>query len=109
MLPDKLYYSIAEVAEHFKVAPSLLRYWEKEFPAISPKRNRRGVRFYTKNDISEIAIIYDLVKTRGFTLNGAKEELHRKQPKNPADLLETLTGIRDFIQNLRNDLDENRR
>lgn len=107
MLPDKLYYSIAEVAEHFKVAPSLLRFWEKEFPAIAPKRNKRGKRFYTSADIEEISRIYDLVKTRGFTLNGAREELQR-QKKEPTNMLETLTQIRDFIQKVRDDLYENR-
>lgn len=71
----KLYYSIGEVADMFDVNSSLLRYWEKEFKELKPHKNRRGDRRFTPRDIREIQKIYYLVKTRGFTIDGAKHEL----------------------------------
>ena len=68
----KLYYSISEVAQMFDVNESLLRFWEKEFPQISPKKGSRGVRQYRKEDVETIRLIYHLVKERGMTLPGAR-------------------------------------
>ena len=61
ILPDKIYFSISEVSNHFGVATSLLRYWETEFDALKPKRNKKGRRFYSKQDIELIHSIYQLV------------------------------------------------
>ena len=72
---EKLYYSIGEVAEMFKVNTSLLRYWEKEFTLLHPKKNLKGERHYTKKDIESFRVIYHLVKEKVFTLNGAKQYL----------------------------------
>ena len=72
---EKLYYSIGEVAEQFNVAPSLIRFWETEFDILQPKKNRKGNRQFTKEDIDQIRVIYHLVKEKGFTLSGAKEML----------------------------------
>ena len=71
----KLYYSISEVAQMFDVNESLLRFWEKEFPQISPKKGSRGVRQYRKEDVETIRLIYHLVKERGMTLPGARQKL----------------------------------
>lgn len=71
-LPDKLYYSIGEVAKAFNVNASLLRYWEKEFPVLRPKKNKKGNRYFTPEDISNLKIIYHLVKEKGYTLDGAR-------------------------------------
>lgn len=71
-LPDKLYYSIGEVAKAFDVNASLLRYWEQEFPIIKPKKNKKGNRYFTPDDIKNLQIIYHLVKEKGYTLDGAK-------------------------------------
>lgn len=71
-LPDKLYYSIGEVAKAFDVNTSLIRYWEQEFPIIKPKKNRKGNRYFTPEDIKNLQIIYHLVKEKGYTLDGAK-------------------------------------
>lgn len=71
----KVYYSISEVAWQFDVATSLLRYWEKEFEQLHPKRNKLRNRQYTKKDIAVVKQIYHLVKERGFTVWGAKKEL----------------------------------
>lgn len=72
---EKLYYTIGEVAEHFRVNASLIRFWEKEFSAINPKKNKKGNRLFTKDDLQVIAKIYQLVKIDGFTLDGAKQKL----------------------------------
>lgn len=71
-LPDKLYYSIGEVAKAFDVNASLIRYWEGEFPVIKPKKNKKGNRYFTPEDIKNLQIIYHLVKEKGYTLDGAK-------------------------------------
>lgn len=75
----KLYYSIGEVAERFKVNPSLIRFWEKEFNSIKPHKNKKGNRLFTEKDIENFELIYDLVKRKGFTLEGAKKELRHNR------------------------------
>ena len=67
----KRFFSIKEVAEEFGVNETLLRFWEKEFPQISPKKGGRGIRFYTRDDIEQIRIIYNLVKVRGLKIAAA--------------------------------------
>lgn len=74
-LPDKLYYSIGEVAKAFDVNTSLIRYWEQEFPIIKPKKNKKGNRYFTPEDISNLQMIYHLVKEKGYTLDGARVAL----------------------------------
>jgi DNA-binding transcriptional MerR regulator len=79
----KLYYSIGEVAGMFEVNTSLIRFWEKEFPTISPKKNKKGKRLFTPKDILKIERIYILVKEEGYTLDGAKKALNSKSA-NPS-------------------------
>ncbi|MFC6267610.1 MerR family transcriptional regulator [Frigoriflavimonas asaccharolytica] len=74
-LPDKLYYSIGEVAKAFDVNTSLIRYWEKEFPIIKPKKNKKGNRYFTPEDLKNLQMIYHLVKEKGYTLDGARVAL----------------------------------
>ena len=71
----KLFYSITEVAETFKVNASLIRYWEKEFDILKPKLNKKGNRLFTEQDIEAIKIIFNLVKVQGLTIDGAKKYL----------------------------------
>ena len=71
-LPDKLYYSIGEVAKAFNVNTSLIRYWEQEFPILMPKKNKKGNRYFTPEDLKNLKIIYHLVKEKGYTLDGAR-------------------------------------
>ena len=78
-LPERLYYNIGEVAEAFDVNTSLIRFWEKEFDALKPKKNAKGNRKFTPQDIKNLELIYHLVKERGFTLEGAK--IHLKENK----------------------------
>lgn len=78
-LPEKRYYGIGEVAKAFNVNTSLIRFWEKEFDALKPKKNAKGNRKFTPADIKTLELIFYLVKERGFTLDGAK--IHLKENK----------------------------
>src|SRR3546814_5876450 len=77
---NKLYYSIGEVARIFDVNASLIRFWEKEFEILQPRKNKKGNRLFTQEDLENLKIIYHLVKEKGYTLQGAKE--HLKSNKN---------------------------
>jgi DNA-binding transcriptional MerR regulator len=103
---EKLYYSIGEVAEQFNVAPSLIRFWESEFDLIKPKKNRKGNRQFTKEDIDNVRTIYHLVKEKGFTLQGAKEMLRNdnNSVKDKIELIDSLRTVRRFMVELRDKL-----
>ena len=77
-LPEKRYYSIGEVSKAFNVNPSLLRFWEKEFDEIKPKKKESGTRKYTPENIKILKLIYHLVKEKGLTISGAKKQLKVK-------------------------------
>lgn len=102
----KLYYSISEVAQMFNVAETLLRFWEKEFPNISPRKAGRGIRQYTKEDIEEIRLVYHLVKERGMTLQGARDTIKREKgcTNKQIEVIERLKAIRDEIQSINKEL-----
>ncbi len=80
-LPEKRYYSIGEVARAFDVNTSLIRFWEKEFDVLQPKKNAKGNRKFTPKDVENLQLIYHLVKERGFTLEGAKTHLKENKQK----------------------------
>ena len=80
-LPEKRYYGIGEVAKAFGVNTSLIRFWEKEFDVLQPKKNAKGNRKFTPQDIQNLKLIYHLVKERGFTLEGAKTHLKEEKLK----------------------------
>lgn len=103
----KQFYSIAEVGEIFNVPASLLRYWEKEFPTIRPKKSGNNVRMYTKDDIEEIRLIYDLVKVRNMKLAAARELIQRNRngAKNSNDLMARLTNVREQLVAIKKELD----
>lgn len=82
----RLYYSIKEVAEHFAVNVSLVRFWETEFSNIKPKKTKGGTRQYTRDDVREIAIVYRLVKEKGLTLDGARQALKTNKSDEEARL-----------------------
>ncbi|MBC7451960.1 MAG: MerR family transcriptional regulator [Cytophagales bacterium] len=105
---EKKYFSIGQVSTMFKVAPSLIRFWETEFDLIQPQKNRRGNRQFTKEDIENIRLIYNLVKERGYTLQGAKEMLKgdRHKSKDKLEVLESLQRVRAFLADLKKQLDE---
>ena len=103
----KLYYSIGEVAKMFDVNESLLRYWEKEFPIISPKKAGGNVRQYRKEDIENIRLVYHLVKEKGMTLQGAKQKLkmNRETTIRTTEILDRLKLIREELVSMRKELD----
>ena len=95
-LPDKRYYGIGEVAKAFKVNTSLIRFWEKEFDILKPKKNAKGNRKFTPEDIKNLQFIYHLVKVRGFTLDGAKTHLkeQKQEALNTFEIINKLKGIK---------------
>ena len=103
---EKLYYSIGEVAEMFNVAPSLIRFWESEFEVIQPKKNRKGNRQFTKEDIDNVKLIYHLVKEKGFTLTGAKEMVKNNALalRNKMEMIDSLKRVRKFLVEMRDRL-----
>ncbi|MGN0048593.1 MAG: MerR family transcriptional regulator [Bacteroides sp.] len=103
----KLYYSISEVAEEIGVSETLLRFWEKEFPELKPKRAGRGIRQYTKEDIAQLKLIYHLVKERGMTLTGARKRLkdNREGTERNFELVDRLQAIRKQLVGMRDALD----
>lgn len=103
----KLYYSISEVAKMFGVNESLLRYWEKEFPMIAPKKAGGNIRQYRKEDIENIRLVYHLVKEKGMTLAGAKQRLkmNKEATMNTAEILERLKEIKKELLSMRKELD----
>ena len=103
---DKLFYSIGEVAKKYEVNVSLIRFWEKEFDILKPKKNKKGNRMFTKTDIDNLDIIFHLVKERGFTLEGAKKKLkeNKKDTIDNITIVNKLKEIRSFLTNLREEL-----
>jgi DNA-binding transcriptional MerR regulator len=103
---EKLYFSIGEVAEMFDVNTSLIRFWEKEFDIIKPKKNKKGNRFFTKNDIENFHIIYHLVKERGMTLKGAKQKLkeNREDTLHNFEIVKSLQDIRSMLLDIKDEL-----
>src|ERR1051325_863380 len=103
---EKLYYSIGEVAEIFNVAPSLIRFWESEFDIIKPKKNRKGNRQFTKEDIENVRTIFHLVKEKGFTLQGAKEMLRNdtQAVKDKMEMISSLKKVRQFLTEVKEKL-----
>lgn len=102
----KLYYSIGEVAEVLNVNTSLIRFWEKEFQILKPKKNKKGNRQFTKEDLSNLKMIYHLVKERGFTLQGAKEKLKggKSAAKKEVEIVSSLNKLKDFLLELKREL-----
>ncbi len=103
----KLFYSIGEVAKMFDVNTSLIRFWEKEFDIIKPKKNKKGNRLFTRSDVDNFHIIYHLVKERGFTLDGAKKKLkeNREETVNNIEVVKTLQKLKRFLLELREGID----
>lgn len=103
----KLFYSISEVAEMFDVTETLLRYWEKEFPSIAPRKSGRNIRQYTKEDIEEIRLVHNLVKVRGMKLAAAREALkaNKEGTLQITEVLERLQQIRAELVGIKKELD----
>lgn len=104
MVPsERMFYTIGEVAKMFDVNTSLIRFWEKEFDIIQPKKNKKGNRLFTPRDVDNFHVIYHLVKERGFTLQGAKEKLsqNREDTVDKAEVVKTLKKIKGFLEDVK--------
>jgi DNA-binding transcriptional MerR regulator len=103
---EKHYYSIGEVAAKFGLAPSTLRFWEKEFDTIKPFKNKKGDRFYTQGDIDHLSLINHLVKERGMTLKGAKTKIkeNKSETENTFEIVQKLQQIRGYLLEIREEL-----
>ncbi|MGJ8667344.1 MAG: MerR family transcriptional regulator [Patiriisocius sp.] len=105
-LPEKRYYNIGEVAKAFGVNNSLIRFWEKEFDVLQPKKNAKGNRKFTPADVKNLELIYYLVKERGFTLEGAKTHLkeNRKKTLDSFDIIRKLEGVKTELLKIKDQL-----
>lgn len=103
---EKLYYSIGEVCKILDVNASLVRFWEKEFDILKLKKNKKGNRLFTKDDLDNIKLIYHLVKVRGFTLQGAKDKLKsgKTNAKSEAEVVQSLEKVKSFLLDLKSQL-----
>lgn len=102
----RIYFSIKEVARHFKVNESLLRFWEKEFPTIKPRKTQGGTRQYSKSDIEDVALVYHLLKDQGLTIEGAKQKLktNKDEYQTKTDVISRLEVIRKELNDLAEEL-----
>ncbi len=104
----KLYYGIKEVAELFGINASKLRYYEKEFPTLQPKKNRSGDRVYTQADIDHLKEILELTNEKGFTLPGAREYLKTRDAnrREHVQYISKLKKLKAFLEKMRAGLEE---
>ena len=103
---EKLFYKIGEVAKMFDVNISAIRFWEKEFDILKPKKNKKGNRLFTPKDVKNIQVIHHLLKERGFTIEGAKKKLKENKTDtiNNIEITMHLKKIKGFLVNLRKEL-----
>jgi DNA-binding transcriptional MerR regulator len=98
ILFQKQYYAIGEVSQMFKVNASLLRFWESEFDIIKPRKNKKGDRHFRPVDIKNLQLIYDLLRRRKLTIDGAKDFLkNNKKSQERFNMIQSLQKIRGFL------------
>ncbi len=104
---EKVFYTIGEVADMFQVNTSHIRFWENEFDILKPKKNKKGNRLFTKEDIENIKLIYHLVKERGLTLKGAKQKLkdNKEDTLDKHELVDRLKAIRQMLIEIKEKMD----
>lgn len=102
----RIYFSIKDVADHFRVNESLLRFWEKEFNVISPRKSAGGTRQYSRTDIETVALVYHLLKEQGLTIEGAKQKLrtNKNDYQKKSEVLYKLETIKKELTDLLNEL-----
>ncbi len=102
----KRYYTIGEVAKLFGVSKSLIRFWEGEFAHLTPAKNSKGDRRFTPQNLEQFRLIFELVKERGFTIEGAKQEIKRLHgwEKEKKEVIEHLERIKKGLEGLRGEL-----
>ena len=103
----KIYYSISEVAQMFGVNESSLRYWEKEFPFIAPRKTVGNVRQYRKEDIDNVRLVYHRVKEKGVTIAGARQRVNQEKDLEATnvDIIERLKEIKEELPSIRKEPD----
>ncbi len=103
---EKIYYSIGELTQIFNVNASLIRFWEKEFDILKPKKNKKGNRLFTKKDVDNLHIIYHLVKEKGMTLKGAKRKLeeNKEDTINNFEIIKSLKNIKNLLIDIKNEM-----
>lgn len=103
---ERLYYPIGDVAEMMGVSASMLRFWENEFDILKPRKNKKGDRLFTQQDLANLRIIHNLLKGRGFTIKGAKKHLqeHSDQTREKAQMIESLQKLKGFLEELKAEL-----
>ncbi len=103
----RLYYSMGEAAAIFGLPASTLRFWEKEFDMLKPRKNKKGDRFFSKNDMDIIRTIYYLTKIKGYTLQGAKEALRRDliREADNAAIVTSLLKVKEMLLKIKEGLD----
>ncbi len=104
--PQKMYYSIGEVAKLFDVNPSLIRFWENEFDILQPKKNKKGNRLFTPEDLENLKVIFHLVKEKGYTLQGAKDAMKTGTPdiKENQKVINSLEQLKTFLLEMKDNL-----
>jgi len=103
---QKIYYSIGEIAEILNVKNSLIRFWEKQFDIIKPKKNSRGNRIFTKNDLENLLLIHHLLKEKKYTIQGAKKKIRENKSgvKRNFEIITKLKKIRSQLVEIRTGL-----
>ena len=103
---SKLYYTMGEVAAMFDVNTSLIRFYEKEFDVLKPKKNKKGNRLFTPEDLENLKIIFHLIRDKGYTLNGAKEHLKNNlgDTKDNHRVIDSLENLKKFLLEVRDQL-----
>ncbi len=106
-LPEKRYYKIGEVAKAFSLNTSHIRFWEKEFDVLKPKKNKKGNRLFTADDLKNLKLIYHLVKEKGFTLEGAKSKMKEKpmEMKSNHEIITRLESIKEELIKIKSQID----
>ena len=103
---NKLYYSIGEISKMLNVNTSLIRFWEKEFDIIKPKKNTRGNRIFTKNDVDNILLIHHLLKEKKYTIKGARKKIRENKDgaRKNFQIIQNLNNIRKQLSAIRDEL-----
>jgi DNA-binding transcriptional MerR regulator len=103
---SKMYYSMGEVSKLFDVNQSLIRFYEKEFDILQPKKNKKGNRYFTPEDVENLKIILHLIRDKGYTLNGAKEHLKNNMSasKDSHRVINSLENLKKFLLEVRDQL-----
>ncbi len=103
---NKLYYTMGEVSSMFGVNASQIRFYEREFDILQPKKNKKGNRLFSPEDVANLKIIFHLVKEKGFTLQGAREYLrtNKQEAREHQRVIDSLERLKQFLMEVRNSL-----